>query len=160
MAKIGTIIPLPAETRANLGYDFIVRLTYLDLLQLTSATAQGVIPQNDLAGTTYTNPAGVVVEKVVPNVVTAFTSSGGAITSLTGSLGDGVSGTRFVNAQDLKTQGWGTAYTSKYCYAAADAIDFTPTISGQTMASLNAGQVDYYVKLADLSGLPSVVQPG
>lgn len=158
MARIGTLIPLPYEQRVA-GFTHILRLTYLDLLQLTSGTAQAVIPSNNLGTSGNTIPAGMVVVRCVPNVVTAFTSSGGAITTLTLSLGDGNSATRFVNAADGKTAAWGTAYAGGFVYTAADTIDITATIAGQTMASLNGGQVDYYVALADASNLVNVVEP-
>lgn len=158
MPRIGTLIPLPYEQRVG-DLSHILRVTYLDALQLTSATAQAVIPSNNLAASGNVLPAGAVVVRCVPNVVTAFTSSGGAITTLTISLGDGGSATRFVNAQDGKTAAWGTAYAGGYVYTAADTIDLTMTIAGQTMASLNGGQVDFYLKLADASGLVNVVEP-
>jgi len=157
--NIGTLIPLPFETRAQLQFSHILRLTAADLAQLTSGTAQAVVPNNALGGAN-TIPAGTVVTKAVANVVTAFTSSGGAITTLTLSLGDGGSATRFVNAVDLKTAGWSTTVVgAAYNYAVADTIDATPTIVGQTMASINAGQVDIYLALHDISGFPNVVEP-
>ena len=157
MAKIGQIIPLPFEQRVA-GFTHILRLGAADLAALTSGTAQAVIPNND-AAVFNTFVAGLHVSKVVPRVVTAFTSSGGAITTLTLSLGDGGSGIRFVNAQDGKTIAWGVSYTSKYVYTVADTIDFTATIVGQTMASINAGQVDFYLQLEDASPLVNVVEP-
>ena len=158
MARIGTLIPLPYEQRVA-GFTHILRLTYLDLLQCTSATAQAVIPSNNLGASANVLPAGAVVQRCVPNVVSVFTSSGGAITTLTLSLGDGGSATRFVNAQDGKTAAWGTAYAGGYVYTVADTIDITATIAGQTMASLNGGQVDFYLAIADASGLVNVVEP-
>lgn len=166
MAKIGKIIPLPAETRANLGYDFIYRIGYADIATLTSGTGQAIIPLNDLAGSSTTFPAGSVVEKIVPNVVTAVAASAGTLTTLTFSVGDGGSATRFVNAQDAMTAAWGTAYTSKYAYASADTLDLKFTLNTNstavisTVATLSAGQIDLYVKLADLSTLPNIVLPG
>jgi len=165
MATIGTIIPLPAETRALLGYDYIWRLTYAEIAQLTSGTAQALFPANALAAATKTSPAGVVVEKIVPKVVTAVAASAGTLTTLTYTLGDGASANRFVASANAMSAAWGTAYTSKYAYAAADTIDITFTLNTDseavisTVATLSAGQIDFYVKLADLSGLSDVIQP-
>ena len=156
---IGKIIPLPADTKAQLGYDFIVRLTYADIIQLTSGTAQAVIPLNAVGATTYTIPAGSVVEKIVPNVTTAFAYSGADNGTLVYTLGDGGSANRFVASVTLKTAGFGVAYTSKYCYTAADTIDIVCTAATQAITALVAGQVDFYVKLADLSTLANVATP-
>jgi hypothetical protein len=157
-ARLGTLIPLTYESRVA-GFTHILRVTYLDLLQMTSGTAQAFYPQNSLASAVNVFPIGTFVRQVVPNVVVAATSSGGAITTLTYSLGDGGSATRFVNAQDGKTAAYGTAYTSKFVYTAADTIDLTATIAGQTMASLTAGQVDFYLEIVDASQLVNVVAP-
>lgn len=166
MANIGKIIPLPAETRALLGYDFIYRLGYADIAQLTSGTLQAIIPGNTLASAAITLPAGSVVEKIVPRVVTAVAASAGTLTTLTYVLGDDGSSNRFVASVTAMTAAWGTAYTSKFVYTAANTIDIIFTLNTNStavissVATLSAGQIDFYVKLADCSTLASITLPG
>jgi hypothetical protein len=165
MAKIGTLIPLPFESAAVLGVTHILRLTYADIASLTSGTAQAVIPINTLAAATGTLPAGMHVSKVIPRVVTAVAASAGTLTTLTFILGDDGSTNRYVASMDAMTAAWGTAYTSKFCYTAANTIDIIFTLNTNstavisTVATLSAGQIDFYVKLEDTSGLSSVVEP-
>jgi hypothetical protein len=146
------IIPLTTLESANMGFTHKVVLTFADINLLTSATAASVYPTFNTA-TTFA--AGLYVRDAASRVVTAFTSSGGAITSLTFSIGDGNSGTAYINAQDLKTTGFTAGFnaTKPAIYSAADTLDVTATISGQTMASLNAGEVHLYLALTDLSRL-------
>lgn len=153
------IIPLPLETQALMGFNRKLVLTYADLLTWTSATAQAVVPQNALAASSVTMLANTRVSNFLTRVTTAFTSSGGAITTLTLSLGDGGSATRFVNAVDLKTAGCTLGTTTQYLYTAADTIDAVATISGQTMASINAGSVEIYFNEIDVNPLQYVGQP-
>lgn len=154
------LIPLPIETIWATGMTHKLIVGYQDLngtsntlagqtVQFSSAwtsgTAQAVIPPNALGATSITFPAGTQVElNAVANVTTAFTSSGGAITSLGLSFGDGTTAARFLSAVDLKTAGYATGVvtTGRFLYTAADTLDLTATISGQTMASLNAGEVE------------------
>lgn len=152
-------IPLPLETRAMLGYNRKIILTYLDLLAWTSGTAQAVVPENAVGASAITMLANTLVGKFTARVTTAFASSGGAITTLTLSLGDGGSATRFLNALDLKTAGCTLGTTADYLYTAADTIDAVATIVGQTMASLNAGSVEIYFNEQDINPLQFVVQP-
>ena len=125
----------------------------------TSGTAQAVIPPNALGASSITIPAGSqVVLDAVANVTTAFTSSGGAITSLGLSLGDGSSATRYLSSVDLKTAGYATGVvsTGRYLYTAADTIDAVATIVGQTIASLNAGEVEILCCILPVSDLSVV----
>lgn len=154
------LITLPSETRATTGFNRKLILTYLDLLAWTSGTAQAVIPEgNALGAATRTLLANTRVGRFLTRVTTAFTSSGGAITSLTLSLGDGGSATRFVNAVDCKTAGCTLGTTADYLYTAADTIDAVATIVGQTLASLNAGAVEIYFDEVDINPFQFVTQP-
>jgi hypothetical protein len=152
-------IPLPLETQALMGFNRKVVLTYADLLTWTSATAQAVIPENSLGVATTTMLANTRTSSWLIRVTTAFASSGGAITTLTFSLGDGGSATRFLNAVDLKTTGCTLGTTAQYLYTAADTIDAVATIVGQTMASLNAGALEIYFNEVDVNPLTLVTQP-
>ena len=169
------LIPLPVETQARTGKSHKLIIDYRDIngtsattmagqsqtfsSPWTSGTAQAVIPPNALGASSITLPAGTQVElDTVANVTTAFASSGGSITSLTLSLGDGGSATRFLNAADLKTAGYvtGVVSTGRYLYTSADTIDATATISGQAIASLNAGEVEILVNIKPVNDLAAV----
>jgi len=156
---IGTLIPLPPETRAYMGFSHIIRLSYLDIIQLTSGTAQQVLPAAGLALTPGTIPAGAIISKVFANVVTAFAFSGANNGTLTGSLGDSGSATQYVNALNLKAAGYLTTLGATKAYTAADALIFTPTAATQAITALVAGQIDFYLKLDDASNLMTILEP-
>lgn len=144
------IIPLTEEEAASTGFTHKMKILAADLALLTSGTAASIYPGFNGA-TTFA--AGLYVRDAASVVVTPFTSSGGAITTLTLSVGDGNSATAYINAQDLKTAGYTAAFngTKPAIYSAADTIDATVTIVGQTMASINAGEVHVYMALTDLA---------
>lgn len=159
MAKIGTLIPLPFEQRVA-GFTHIFRLGFADVATLTSGTAQGVVPPNTLAlPTTLVIPAGSVVRRVIPRVVTAFAFSGADNGTLVYILGDGGSTNRFVASVTLKTAGWGVGYAGAWTYTADDTIDIIITAATQAITLVNAGQLDLYLEIQDASGLSAVVQP-
>lgn len=164
MARIGTLIPLTYEDRVA-GFSHILRLTYQDIAQLTSGTAQAVLPLNTLAAATSTLAAGTGVVTIVPRVVTAVAASAGTLTTLTYVLGDGGSSNRYVASADAMTAAWGVEYTSKFTYTAADTVDIIFTLNTNStavissVATLSAGQIDFYIALKDASGLVNVVEP-
>jgi hypothetical protein len=163
-SNIGTLIPLAAESNVA-GFTHILRLTYKDVLQLTSATLQAVVPNNALASATAVLPAGMHVSKVVPYVAVAFTASAGTLTTLTFILGDDGSTNRYVAAMDAMTKAWGIAYTGKFVYVAANTIDIIFTLNTNStavissVATLSAGQIDFYLQLQDCSKLVNTVEP-
>lgn len=134
------------------GFTHKIILLAADLAALTDNTAASVYPTFN-GSTTFA--AGLYVRDAASRVVTAFTSSGGAITTFSFSVGDGSSGTAYINAQDLKTAGYTAGFnaTKPAIYSAADTLDVTADIAGQTMASLNAGEVHLYLSLVELSKL-------
>lgn len=154
------IIPLPLETQARLQVNVKIKLDSTDLLAWTSGTAQAIYPLNTLGSTTNKFPVNTVWALMLINVVTAFTSSGGAITSLGFSLGDVGSATRFLNAIDLKTTGY-TASTNNAFVSNGSNLYLTgvATIVGQTMASLNAGALELYLDKLDIPDLVAIGQP-
>jgi len=159
MPNIGTLIPLPFEQRAQ-GFTHIYRLTAAEVATLTSGTAQSAVPINTLAlPTTLTIPAGMVVRRVIPRVVTAFAFSGANDGTLVYILGDGGSTNRFVASVTLKTAAWGVGYAGSWTYTAADTIDIIITAATQAITLVNAGQLDLYLELQDATGLSAVVQP-
>jgi hypothetical protein len=164
MANIGTLIPLPFESNVA-GFTHILRLTYQDIAQLTSGTAQALVASNALGAATATLPAGTHVSKILPRVVTAVAASAGTLTTLTYVLGDGGSTNRYVTSVSAMSAAWGVAYTSKFAYTAADTIDIIFTLNTNstavisTVATLSAGQIDFYLQLHDASDLVNIVQP-
>lgn len=171
-------IPLPFETVALTGFNRKIILTYQDLISwagggspLTSGTGQSIIPGNNTLGsTTNKMKANTLFDGAfLACLVTAFTSSGGAITSLYLQVGDGTTAYRFFgnsNGQALDLANGtvgafvaGTAAATPYLYAAAATVLATLTITGQTIASLTAGVVELYYFECDLSGVLAVKQP-
>jgi hypothetical protein len=153
---------LPEQTYAQDRVNRKLVLDYSYLATLTSGTPQAVVPTNALGASAILNPAVCIIGRMIYKVVTPFTSSGGAITTFTLSFGDGGSGTRFLNAIDLKTAAvgvYGAQTNGIFLYTVADTLDITATIAGQTMASLNAGQVEIAFELNDPSGLWTIQQP-
>jgi len=153
-----TII-LPVETRNNLSLNRKLILTWQDLKYLTSAAAQAIIPENALGASSRTLLPNTRVGRWILNVTAPFTSSGGAITTFTISVGDGVTPARFISGIDLKTAAWTLGVTADYLYTVADTIDITATIAGQTMASLNGGSLELYYDEVDLNSMPTLLQP-
>lgn len=154
------IIPLPLETQARLGLSLKIMLGFADLNTWTSATAQAIYPQNTLGSVANKFPVNTVWQCVFINVVTVFTSSGGAITTLTFSLGDVGSATRFLNAIDLKTAGYTASANVAFVSTGSNLyLTGVATIAGQTMASLNGGALELYLEKIDLPDLVSVTQP-
>jgi hypothetical protein len=142
------------------GFNRKLILTYLDLLAWTSGTAQAVAPENTLGSIANLLLANTRVSDFLWRVTTPFTSSAGAITTLTFSLGDTGSTTRFINAIDLKTAAAGLGTVAQYLYTAAPLhIDAIATIVGQTMASLNAGQIEIYFQELDINPLQFILTP-
>ena len=159
------------ETQARLDFSQKLKLDYTDFSGTgvitsgnpnaftspwTSGTGQGVIPPNVLGSTAITLPAGTVIDDVIVNVITPFTSSGGAITTLTLSLGDAGSATRYLNAIDLKTAAYTASTNTRYVSGANYVVLAVATIVGQTLASLNAGAVEIYLRIKPVNDLTQV----
>lgn len=172
------IIPLPLETQARLNCNTKIILDYTDLdgtgvatannvnfsAAWTSGTAQAIEPLTYvstnvpyptalLGGATNQLPIGTRISNCIANVVTAFTSSGGAITSLGFTLGDAGSATRFLQSIDLKTAAYTQTTSASYMENAAFNLLATATIVGQTMASLNGGQLEIYCNIEPIYDL-------
>lgn len=143
------IIPLgDAEATFRRATHKVV-LTFADLLARTSGTAFTIYPGLISA---LNLPKGFLVRAVYFDVVTAAVSSGGAITSLSLSIGDTASATKYVNAADLKTVDTFTAYQTGFVHTnATDNIKAVATIVGQTLASLTALEVHMWFDMIDLN---------
>lgn len=167
------LIPLPLETQARLNVNTKIIMDYTDFngagvlsatntpfsAAWTSGTAQVIDPVTlaggiaTLGASTNTFPAGVRVSNMIANVLTAFTSSGGAITSLGFTVGDAGSATRFLQSVDLKTAAMIQTTSAAYCESATSVMQATATIVGQTIASLNAGQLEIYCNIEPIYDL-------
>jgi hypothetical protein len=124
-------------------------LTYADLIARTSGTAFTIYPGLNSA---LNLPKGFVVRAVYSDIVTAAVSSGGAITSLSLSIGDTASATKYVNATDCKTVDTFTVYQTGFAHTnATDNIKAVATIVGQTLASLTALEVHIWFDMIDLN---------
>lgn len=152
-------IPLPAEVQLRSTLTNKLTLDYTDLLTWTSGTFQAIFPTNTLGSETNKAPANQVYGRFIINVKTAFTSSGGAITTLTFSVGDSGSATRYLNAIDLKTAGYTVSSNNLFVATTALTLRAVATIAGQTMASLNAGAIEVYFEKLDVTDLAAVVSP-
>ena len=175
------IIPLPLETQARLNCNTKIILDYTDLngtgvasannvnfrAAWTSGTAQSIepitpvannvpYPTASLGATTNQLPAGTRISNAIANVTTAFASSGGAITSLGLTLGDAGSATRFLQSIDCKTVAYTQTTSAAYVESAVFNVLATATIVGQTMASLNAGQIEIYCNIEPIYDLVAV----
>lgn len=161
------LLILESETKFGLGFNRKLLISYTDLISwlgsgspLTSGTAQAIVPSNTLGSTTNQTPVPTIFGNFALNLVTPFTSSGGAITHLYLSMGDAGSATRFLAAStfDLAgSAGWLQGTFTRYMETAAANLLAVFTISGQTMASLNAGLVELYFYQEDASRLTQVL---
>lgn len=143
------IIPLTGPEAVFRRATHKIVLTFADFLARTSGTAFTIYP--GLLSTTNL-PKGFVVRNVYSDVVTAAVSSGGAITSLSLSIGDTASATKYVNATDCKVADTFTAYQTGFAHTnATDNIKAVATIVGQTLASLTALEVHLWLDMIDLN---------
>lgn len=154
------LITLPKQTAALLGFNRKLTITYADIKTWTDATAQAVIPINDVASAALTMKAGTELSHFVAHVVTAFAGT----TTLYMEIGyGGHSGHQFIGGSghqelDLMSASdtWvaGTTNSSvAYLFAAADTVDATVTRTGAAITALSAGEVAIYFNQRDVSGM-------
>lgn len=160
-----TYIKLSPETMATTGFTHKAVVTYSDIVTAASSTA-ATIPLVPAASGTF--PAGTAVARIGFKVTQAFTSSNssGTANSLTLSIGDGGSTTRFINAaQILDAHASDVTYgfsTTGYVYNVADTVDALFTLgvsSGSALAAeINAGKVEVLLGLVNVeafAGIPT-----
>jgi hypothetical protein len=137
--------------REELGFTHKLVLTAADVLDKTSGTAFAVFPK--LAGAD-TMPAGLLVKAAAIRLITACSKSTGTLTAATLSIGDGGSGTRYINAFDVLA-GVASSHVQSgvpYAMTAADNIKATLTITGTaTMAQLTNLEAHVYLSILDLN---------
>lgn len=141
---------LPATTVHNTGFTHKAVIKAADVVGLTKATAYALFPT--YRGTP-TFPAGTIVEKIHVNVNTVGTNGANTLTL---SVGDGGSATRFVNAIDLKTvtQSVGASISAcPYVYTSADTIDFQIGTDASDLTAVGALDMEIYIRLIDCTKL-------
>ena len=176
-ARGQSIYPLPAETKADIGANYLAVIKYSDLAASTSTNTALVLTNFAVAAKTQ-------VEVVLAKLVTAFTTGN---TNFTGSValtvGDGTDADLFLTSTELASDGtevWlksgarevqtlalttasvaatnGTfacvtnvslsAVSGRKVYTAADTVDFTFTPNAEEALSANTnGEVWIYLKV-------------
>lgn len=146
LALASSFRPLPEQERANIGATHVATVTYADLTETNTNTAQ-----------TLTNVFAVAakegVQLVAMQLVTAFDTGN---TNYTGSVlvtvGDGTDTDLYLTSAELASDGtevwlkYGT--TGRKVYTAADTIDFVFTPNSDEALSANtAGEVRFYFKV-------------
>lgn len=136
------VTPLPNETRAATGFTHKINLTFADLTTAGLSQAINLLPVL----------SGWLILRAAYRLRTNF--SGGAATSLTASLGDAGSATRFLAAQSI----WGAATpiaaagsNTFFAYTGAENFRITFTSVGANLNTITAGSIDVYVAAVELS---------
>jgi hypothetical protein len=148
------IKPLPLETAALTGFNYLMTIDWTAVKVMTSGTLQAVFPNNALGVATITLPAGKILQDIAGRVATAFAFTPG---TLSFKLGDDGDDDRYFSAVDLKTAAYinGVIANRPYLYAAANTIDFIATAGAGALTSVTAGSLEIYLKLGDLAALSS-----
>lgn len=138
------VTPLTAEEQRATGFTHRFDLTEADLTGTVSGTLQDI--------TLFTLAIGMVVRNVAYKLATAFT--GGAISAITMSVGDGAGATQFIAAGSVFTAGAAYAHSAASTlktYTAASTLiaRFTPT--SDSLVNLTAGSVVILAEIVDLS---------
>jgi hypothetical protein len=142
---------LPATTVHNTGFTHKAVIKAADITGLTKATGYGLFPA--YRNTAITFPAGSIVEKIHVNVNTVGTNGANTLTL---SVGDGNSATRFVNALDLKTvtQSVGASIAAcPFVYSTADSIDFQIGTDASDLTAVGALDMEIYIRVINCTEL-------
>lgn len=158
------IIPLSKAHSAATGWTHKVTITYADLVTAGGATTTATItlfPNPESGAQTFS--IDTVVDRVHTRLITAFDASDAAINSLTLSVGDGGSTTRFINATQLAVDGTeitSLASSTAYAYLAADTLDALFTVAGggtPLMNELTSGEVHVYFRVIKLEDFDNII---
>jgi hypothetical protein len=138
--------PLPEQTKAAIGATHVATVTYADLTETNSATAQAI--------TVATIPAYHAVEGVIAVLKTAFYGDSTNISSTVITVGTATSASIYLGDMEVNSNGteewlkWGTGTNEVYTNETDLVITFTPTgIDG--MSELTAGEILFYLKDID-----------
>jgi hypothetical protein len=156
------LITLSPEVEQSLGFTHKVILDYTDVKALTSAAVYSIFPEKSAAGvwtvlafaSATSVPAGTIVKQCVGRVTTAFHSPNDTIT-LAVEVGDGGDIDRYLDAGNCKTLGYTPTppLLMPYVYTTADTIDIIFTAGTEAITVLDAGVLEVYLELRDLSPL-------
>lgn len=124
-----------------------------DVIALTKATAYSLFPTYNAA---YTFPAGT---RVLDSYVDVETAGANGANTLTLSVGDGSSATRFINAVDLKTATRYTGSSTDYVYTAADTVDITVGTDASDLTAVTALVAHIYLSVEFPQGLRAIAGP-
>lgn len=162
------IIPLPSETRINLGYTHKVILTYADCTAAALTQTFTIFPD---AATPGQLAAGFQVQASAIRMITPF--SGGSISAMAIDIGDKASVGRYIaNANtDLFTASAtntkdNVVSATRYAFAGADVANTNAQLTakltavGGNLNTATAGRVEIYLDLAPLADGDVVVEPG
>lgn len=143
-----TITQLSAEEQRALGFSHKVVVTSADLVGTAALTkAQNIYPGSGNAR------IGTCIRKAAARVVTAFAGC----TAIVVELGFGTDPNAVLLSSDMAATA-GTWYTATPATApqvcnAADTFDALFTATTDNLSSLTAGQVEFYLDVADLPQL-------
>jgi hypothetical protein len=144
------IYPLSMQERARTGFSHKINITYADLTDTA-----GLTKTLKLLPDTGSCAAGFCVQRSAIRVKTFF--SGGAVASMTASVGDSGSGTRFHNAHNCFTAGVSFALaTTANMYTAADYVRVLFTATTGNLNVLTAGELEIYIHALQLTDMDRV----
>jgi hypothetical protein len=146
------VFELPIETKASSGYTHKVTLDHTDLTDATTGNSQTI--------TLITVPTTTIVKDLATRVVTSFQKTGTSAYN-TNTIVVGVSGTtnQLLASQQINTNGTpvvakGFAATAPIAYTASTAIIATvASMTGYSLADLDAGEIHIFLNLTTLSSL-------
>jgi hypothetical protein len=153
---MASLIKLSAEETRQHRFTHKQVLTYADVTGKTSGTAFDIYPS--LGTTTF--PVGTKVNEVALRLKTLFVSA--SMTECDITIGDGGDADRFLNSSSIggtntpPTAGvWYISDMAKtpYVFTAADTIEAVITVTGGSLATLTAGEIEIYYNLSDVSKL-------
>jgi hypothetical protein len=164
------LIPLPVETRQMTGFSHKAIINYSDLTTAGASQAFTLFPDVSYNSSALMY-AGWAITKVAYRLITGFT--GGALSAMTLTLGDGANATRYLaaastdmftapgttNAKDFVISGTAYVYSSNDLTNSNTKLVATFAATGANVNAATAGQVEIYFRADDLSRLSTVVEP-
>ncbi len=149
---------LSAETRATYGYTHKVNIKYSDL------TAKAGAADTTASITVYDGFAGLRVNAVGHNLITAFDASDASINSLLCEVGDSTDPNRLMDQTELAADGTEVLFgvtpnsvdTMPHAYATATDLVVKFTVAGggdPLIDELTSGEVEIYFNAVDLNRL-------
>jgi hypothetical protein len=148
------LIPLAPQTTALTGATHKVSIKAADVAALAGASAAlAILPPSGTFG------AGMFVEVIAHNLITAFDSSADAsINSLLAEVGDGGDTDRLLTQTEVALDGTEVLFKAGtgigMAYSVADTVDVTFTVAGgasPTLAEIDSGEMELYLRVFNLN---------